>query len=134
VEVDVVGEGAGFESECHALKCHFLIGVWCAKGSLTETVNESPERLMLFLSDAKKGDGCSLMWATTGEVSGKHVGEGVEAVNGVWRKGGKPFKDRAFKGGKEGLAENDIMRNVEVDVTDIDLEVLVRVDFTCIAL
>jgi len=54
VEVDVVGEGAGFESECHALKYHFLIDVWCAKGSLTKAVNESPERLVLFLSDAEK--------------------------------------------------------------------------------
>jgi len=41
VEVDVVGEGARFESEFIALKYHFLIEVWCAKGSLTETVNES---------------------------------------------------------------------------------------------
>jgi len=48
VEVDVVSEGAGFESECHALKDHFLIEVWCAKGSLTEAVNESPKRLVLF--------------------------------------------------------------------------------------
>jgi len=54
VEVDVVGEGAGFESEGHALKYHFLVEVWCAKGSLTKTVNEIPERLILFLSDAKK--------------------------------------------------------------------------------
>jgi len=58
VEVDVVGEGAGFESECHTLKYHFLVKVWCAKGSLTEAVDESPERLVLFLSNAKKGDGC----------------------------------------------------------------------------
>jgi len=52
VEIDVVGEGAGFESECHALKYHFLVEVWCAKGSLTKTVNKSPERLVLFLSNA----------------------------------------------------------------------------------
>ena len=134
VEVDIVDEGAEFESECHALKYHFLIEVWCAKGSLTEAVNESPERLVLFLFDAKKGDGCSLLWAVAGEVSGKHVGEGVEVVDGVWQKGGKPFEGRAFKGGREGLAENGIMRSVEGDVGDIDLEVLVRVDLTCIAL
>jgi len=54
VEVDVVGEGAGFKSECHALKYHFLIEVWCAKGSLTKTVNESTKCLVLFLSDAEK--------------------------------------------------------------------------------
>ena len=125
VEVYVVSEGAGFESECHALKDQFLIKVWCAKGSLTEAVNESLERLVLFLSDAKKGDGCSLMWAVAGKVSGKHVGEGVEAVDGVWRKGGKPLEGRTFKGGRKGLAENDIVRNVEDDVGDIDLEVFV---------
>ena len=54
VEVDVVGERVGFESECHALKYHFLIELWCAKGSLSETVNESLERLVLFLSAAEK--------------------------------------------------------------------------------
>ena len=54
VEVDVVGEGAEFESECHALRYHFLIEVWCAKGSLTETVNESLKHLILFLSDTEK--------------------------------------------------------------------------------
>ena len=54
VEVDVVGEGARFESECHALKYHFLVEVWCAKFNLTEMVNESSECLVLFLSDAEK--------------------------------------------------------------------------------
>ena len=39
VEVDVVGEGAVFKSECHALKYHFLVEVWCTKSSLAETVN-----------------------------------------------------------------------------------------------
>jgi len=100
VEVDVVGEGAEFESECHALKYHFPIKVWCAKGSLTEAVDESPKRLVLFLSDAKKGYGYSLMWAVAGEVSCEHVGEGVKAVDGVWRKGGKPFEGGAFKSGR----------------------------------
>jgi len=54
VEVDVVGKGVGFKSERHALKYHFLVEVWCTKSSLAETVNESPERLVLFLSDAEK--------------------------------------------------------------------------------
>jgi len=79
VKIDVVGEGFGFESECHALKYHFLIKVWCAKGSL----DESPECLVLIISDAKKGDGCSLMWAAADKVSGEHVGEGVKVVDGV---------------------------------------------------
>jgi len=122
VEVDVVSEWVEFESECHALKYHLLIEVWCAKGNLTEAINKSPERLILFLSHAKKGDGCSLMWAAASEVSGEHVGEGVEVIDGVWRKGGKPFEGRAFKGGREGLAENGIVRSVEGDVGDIDLE------------
>jgi len=120
-DVVVVDEGAEFESECHALKYHFLIEVWCAKGSLTQVVNESLKRLVLFMSDAKKGDGCSLLWTVAGKVSGIDVGEGVEAVNEVWRKRGKLFEDRAFKGGREGLAENGIMRSVEGDVGDIDL-------------
>ena len=65
------------------------------------------------------------MRAAAGEVSGEHVGEGVEAVNGVWWKGGKPFKGRAFKGGRKGL--------VEGDVGDVDLEVFVWVDLTGVA-
>ena len=52
VQVDVVGEGAGLKSEGHALKYHFLVEVWSGKGSLTESINECPKRLALFLSDA----------------------------------------------------------------------------------
>jgi len=73
------------------------------------------------------------MWAAAGEVSGKDLGEGVEAVDRVWRKGGKPFEGRAFKGGREGLAENSVMRSVEGDVGDIDLEEFVLVGLTCVA-
>ena len=73
------------------------------------------------------------MWAAADEVSGKHVGEGVEAVDGVQRKGGKPFQGRAFKGGRKGLAENSIIGSVEGDVDDVDLEVFVWVDLTCVA-
>jgi len=76
------------------------------------------------------------MRAAADEVSGEHVGEGVEAVNGVWRKGGKPFEGRAFKGGRKGLGENSIMGSVEGDVGDVDLEVfvwvgLIGVPFQC---
>jgi len=49
-------------------------------------------------------------------VSGKHVGEGVEAINGVWGKGGKPFEGRALEGGRKGFAKNGIMGGVEGDV------------------
>jgi len=44
------------------------------------------------------------MWAAAGEVGDKHVGESVEVVDGVWRKGGKPFKGRAFEGVRKSLA------------------------------
>jgi len=54
VQVDVVGEGAGFKSEGHALKYHFLVEVWCAKGNLTESINECPKCLVLFLSDTEE--------------------------------------------------------------------------------
>ena len=52
VEVDIVGEGAGLKGKDHALEDHFLVEVWGAKGCLTETINECPERLTLFLHDA----------------------------------------------------------------------------------
>ena len=58
--------------------------MWCAEGTLTEAVDQSLERLVLFLSDAKKRDGCNLMQVAAGEVSSEHVGEGVKAVDGVW--------------------------------------------------
>ena len=73
------------------------------------------------------------MRAAAGEVSGEHVGEGVEAVNGVWRKGGKPFEGRALKGGRKGLAENNIMGSVEGEVGDVDLKVFVWVGLTSVA-
>jgi len=53
MEVDIVGEGAGLKGEGHALEKHFLVEVWGAKGCLTETINKCPERLTLFLPDAK---------------------------------------------------------------------------------
>ena len=63
-------------------------------------------------------------------MSGKHVGEGVEAVNGVRREGGEPFEGKAFQGGRKGLAKNSIMGSVEGDVGDVDLEVFVWVSLT----
>jgi len=72
------------------------------------------------------------MRAAAGEVSGELVGEGVEAVNGVWREGGKPFEGRAFQGGGKGFAENGIMGIVEGDVGDVDLEVFIWVGFTSV--
>jgi len=72
------------------------------------------------------------MWAVAGEVSGEHVGEGVKAIDGVWRKSGKPFEGGAFEGGREGLTENGIVRSVEGDMGDTDIEVLVWIDVTCI--
>jgi len=72
------------------------------------------------------------MQGAADEVSGKHVGEGVEADNGVWREGGKPFKGRAFQGGRKDFAKNGIMGSVEGDVGDIDFEVFIRVGFTSV--
>ena len=62
-------------------------------------------------------------------MSGKHVREAVEAVDRVWREGGKPFKGRAFEGGRKGFAKNDIMGSVEGDVGDVDIELFIGVDF-----
>ena len=91
VEVDIVGEGAGLEGECHTLKDHFLVEVWCPKGCLTKVVNERSEWFALFLSNAQEGDCGSLMWAAASEIGGEHVGESVEAVDGVGWKGCEPF-------------------------------------------
>jgi len=74
------------------------------------------------------------MRAAASEVSGKHVGEVIKTVDRVWREGGKPFKGSAFEGGRKGFAKNDIMGSVEGDVSDVDLEVFIRVDFTSVTL
>ena len=74
------------------------------------------------------------MRAAASEVSGKHVGKGVEAVDRVWREGGKPFKESAFVGCRKGFAKNGIMGSVEGDVRDVDLEVFIGVDFTSVTL
>jgi len=58
VEVDIVGEGAGLEGECHTLEDHFLVEVWGTKGGLIETIDKCPEWFTLFLPDAQEGD-CS---------------------------------------------------------------------------
>jgi len=67
------------------LQCHLLVEVRCAKGGLAETVDEGLQRLVLFLSDVEEREGCGLIWTAVSEMSTKHVGEGVEAVNGKWR-------------------------------------------------
>jgi len=58
--------------------------VWCSEGGLAEAVDEGSQRLVLFLFDAEKRNGCGLMWAAASKVNSEHVGEGVEAVDGVW--------------------------------------------------
>jgi len=73
MEVDVVGEGAELKGEDHALENHFLVEVWGAKGSPAEAIDECPERLTLFLSDAKEGDCSSLVWEAASKMSCKHV-------------------------------------------------------------
>jgi len=39
------------KSKGRALEYHFLVEVWGAEGSLTESINKFSERLALFLSD-----------------------------------------------------------------------------------
>ena len=68
VEVDIVGEGAGLEGKGHTLEDHFLVEVWDAKGCLTETIDECPERLTSFLPDVYEGDYSSLMWTAASEM------------------------------------------------------------------
>jgi len=62
------------------------------------------------------------------------VGEGVEAVNGVWWESGKQFEGTAFKGGRKGFPKNDIMGSVEGDVGDVNFEVFIGVGFTSVTL
>ena len=106
----------------------------CAESGLAKAVYEGPQRLVLFLSDAKERVGCGLMWATTSEMSSKHVGEGVKAVNGIRRESNKPFKGRAFEGSWKSFAEDDIMGRIEGDVGYVYCEVLVWVGFSCITI
>jgi len=42
------------KSEGHALEYHFLVEVWGAEGSLTESINKCLERLTLFLFDTEE--------------------------------------------------------------------------------
>ena len=55
MEIDVVSERSWFKGESHTLQNHFLIEVRCAEGGFVEAVNESTQRLVLFLFDVKKG-------------------------------------------------------------------------------
>ena len=55
VEVDVISKQSWFEGESHTLHDHFLIKVRCAEGGFAEVVDESTQRLILFLSDTEKG-------------------------------------------------------------------------------
>ena len=86
MEVDVVGEGAGLQGECHALEDHLLVEMWGAKSYFTEAIYERSEWFALFLSNAKEVDCGSLVWAAASEIGREHMGESIEAVDGVeWR-------------------------------------------------
>jgi len=65
--------------------------VWFTKSCLTQAIYERSKWFVLFLPDAQEGDGSSLVWAAAGEMGGEHVGEDVEIVDGIRRKGGEPF-------------------------------------------
>jgi len=73
------------------LEDHFLVEVRGTKGCFAEAIDECSKRFTLFLPDAQEGDRGGLMWSATGEMGGKHMGEGVEAVDGVGCKGCEPF-------------------------------------------
>jgi len=133
VEIDVVSEWSWFKGDNHTLQNHFLIEVGCAEGGFAEAVDESTQRLVLFLFDAKKGYGCGLMWAASSEVGGKHAGEGVKTFDGVWGKGSEPFKGGTFKGGRKSFTKDDIVGYIEGNVGYVYFKVLVRVGFSRIA-
>ena len=133
MEIDIVSERSWFKGESHTLQNHFLIEVRCAEGGFAEVVDESMQHLGLFLYDAKKGYGCDLMWAASSEVGGKHVGEGVEIVDGVWGKGSEPFQGKTFEGGRKRFIEDDIVGCIEGDVGYVYFEVFIGVGFSCIA-
>ena len=75
-------------------------------------------------------EGCGLMWAVASKVSSKHVGEGVEVVNGIWWDSSEPFEGRAFEGGWKGFVEDGIMGRIEGDIGYVYFEVLVGVGFS----
>ena len=52
---------------------------------------ERSEWIILFLSDAQEGDGGNLVRAAASEMGGEHVGEDVETIDGVRRKGCETF-------------------------------------------
>ena len=95
------------------------------ESGLAEAVYEGPQHLVLFLFDAEEKEGCGLMWAAVSEMSSKHVGEGVKAVNGIWWESSEPFEGRAFEGGWKIFAEDGIMGRIEGDVGYVYFEVLV---------
>jgi len=70
------------------------------------------------------------MWTAAGEISSEHVGEGVKAVNGIWRESSEPFECRAFEGDWKSFVENDIMGCIEGDKCYVYFEVLVWVGFS----
>ena len=70
------------------------------------------------------------MWAAANEMSLKHVGEGVEVVNGIWWESSEPFEGRAFEGGWKGFAEDGIMGRIEDNMGYVYFEVLVGVGFS----
>ena len=65
--------------------------MWCTKSCLIEAIYERSEWFALFLFDAQEGDSGSLVRAVASEMGGEHVGENVETVDGVRRKGCEPF-------------------------------------------
>jgi len=74
------------------------------------------------------------MWAASSKVGGKHVGEGVEIVDGVWGKGNEPLKGKTFEDGGKSLTKDDIVGCIEGNVGYVYFQVLVEVAFSRIAI
>ena len=55
MEVEIISERSWFKGKSHTLQNHFLVEVGCAEGGFAEAVDESTQRLVLFLFDAEKG-------------------------------------------------------------------------------
>jgi len=73
------------------------------------------------------------MGPTSNKLGGEQVGKGNETINEVWRQGSEAFQSWSFEGGGECLTHNNIIICVQVDVSDIDLDVLVGVSVPNVA-
>jgi len=74
------------------------------------------------------------MWAAASEVGGKHMGERVKIVDGVWGKARDPVKGRTFEGGGKSFTEDDIVGCIKGNMAYVYFEVFVGVGLSLIAI